>query len=358
MRRILLLCVLPACATAYLTYAGYGVWRQSRRVAPTLEYAATLNLGSAELGQQACQRVLFKNRGGRDLVVDDVRTNCSCSGLETKVDGKFARFKALVIAPGQEVDLWLRISVRGVSAGESLANRIEFRTNDPALPTGRIDVVIGPVSGGVQARPEKVAMGTVAVGTVVRRRVEIWDDAVEPRRIQAVRSFRPDLVLVTLLRVDESESERDLSQGARRIGVVEVVVNTAKPGDVDQFVEIEVPGRPPDTIHVVGRIAAPVEFAPSAIVLPRNSPSGPVHETLCLCRSTVEKPLVLHVDDPVEGLAVEILPANEETMKMIRIRCEQLGRNHRLANSRQVLHFRAKVDGSTIEADLPVYLGE
>jgi hypothetical protein len=53
-------------------------------------------------------------------------------------------------------------------------------------PVGRIEAVVKRVSGGIASDPPSVVFGTVAVGTVIRQRIGIWDAAVPPRMVERV----------------------------------------------------------------------------------------------------------------------------------------------------------------------------
>lgn len=48
---------------------------------PAIEYTKDLNLGAREVGEEVTGIITVFNRGGKDLIMDEVHTSCSCSGL-------------------------------------------------------------------------------------------------------------------------------------------------------------------------------------------------------------------------------------------------------------------------------------
>jgi hypothetical protein len=150
---------------SYLVMTGqlYEVWSSIFKLDRVIDYPPTIELGKHELGDQVVKHFTIANRGGGELVIDQIRTNCSCFGLEREQDGRYLRMESVRLPAGEQADLVVRVSVRGVPIGYALHNEVEFRTNDPTHPVGRIDVVASRVSGGVSTVPPSVVFGTVAV---------------------------------------------------------------------------------------------------------------------------------------------------------------------------------------------------
>src|SRR5262249_23306808 len=147
-----------------------------------------------ELGDQVVSRFVIANTGGSDLVIDQIQSNCSCTGLEREENGQFVRLDSLRLQAGERIDLAVRVSVRGVPNGMRMINTIAFRTNAPTCPRGRIDAVVSKVHGGVSSRPVEVIFGTVPVGAEVRHVVDVRDTAQPPRVIERVVSTLPEQV--------------------------------------------------------------------------------------------------------------------------------------------------------------------
>ena len=155
-----------ACASRAGSYlAATGVlrraWSENIKNDPRIEYPARLDLGNHEVGEIAITRFTIANRGGGELVIDDIHSNCSCTGMEREQDGRYGRVNSLRLKAGEQANLVMRVSVRGVPIGAEMLNAVEFQTNDPDRPTGRIEAVVRFVSGGVSATPQSIIFGTV-----------------------------------------------------------------------------------------------------------------------------------------------------------------------------------------------------
>lgn len=248
-----LLAAVPQCRS----------WLGFAEVNPTIDYPAELDLGDREEGEIVVARYTIANRGGRELIIDGIRTNCSCTGMEREHEGKYLRVESLRIRAGDQAELVTRASVGGVPIGAEIRNVVEFQTNDPAHPHGRIDALVRRVSGGVFTVPESVIAGTMVVGSEVRHVVEVRDTALSPRVIEEVGSTAHDEVSVRLL-PDAGRRRKGVQHPEGTvIGRLEVAVATENPGPVQAAITISLRGetRPPHTVPVVGRVAAPIELA-------------------------------------------------------------------------------------------------
>jgi hypothetical protein len=285
---------------------------------PVIECPETLALPEQEVGRVAVARFVLANRGRGELVVDEIRTNCSCSGLEQEIDGEFVRLESLRVKPRDEVKLAVRISVRG-RVGAPLRNTVTFRTNDPTRPTADVAVLIPNVTGGIVAVPDAVVFSSVPVGGKARQTFEVRDTTVPPRRVQSVGSSQPERFAVRLI-PPEAGADRDAeTAGGNLLGRVEVVLQTREAGPVDGLVIIQLddPTRPPDRVPVTGRVAPLVEALPPAVVLPRLSEAGSVYWARCLCRSTEGKPLKLALEKAPAGISAAVLgDAKDSSMRI------------------------------------------
>src|SRR5207249_4477033 len=89
-------------------------WSSILKLDPVADHPAKLDLGDHEMGDQVVTPFTIANRGGSDLLIDEIRTNCSCSGMEREQDGGFFRLESLRLKPGEEAHLVMRVSVGGV----------------------------------------------------------------------------------------------------------------------------------------------------------------------------------------------------------------------------------------------------
>ncbi len=297
----LLVGIAAYCLTAFPQWRS---WLGLAESLPAVDYPAKLDLGNREEGQIAVARFTIANRGRQELAIDGIRTNCSCTGMEREQDGKFFRVNSLRIQAGEQVELALRVSVGGVPIGAHMRNILEFQTNDPAHPQGRIEALVRRVSGGIFTVPESVVAGTPVVGSKVRHVVEVRDSALRPRVVDEVKSTAPDRVTVRLLPDNERPKEGSRHPEGTVIGYLEVKVATDRPGPVQDAITITLKDetRPPHKVPVVGRVAAPIEMRPALLLLPRASSSGPVYTATCICRSHNGKSLSVEVDAVPPGL--------------------------------------------------------
>lgn len=330
-------------------------WLGFAEAPPTIDYPAELDLGDGEVGDLVVSRYTIANRGGRELIIDGIRTNCSCTGMECEQEGKYVRVDALRIKAGDQAELVLRVSVGGVPIGAQMRNVVEFQTNDPAHPRGRIEAVVRRVSGGIFTVPESVIAGTVVVGSEVRRVVEVRDPALHPRRVEEVSSTAPERVRVRLL--PDKDQSRDGVQHPEGtvIGYLEVTVAAEKSGPIQGAIIIKLQGetRPPHTVPVVGHVAAPIDLSPALLVLPRMSSGGPIYTATCICRSNNGEPLSVDVSSVPLGLSVELLESASPSVRTIQV---TLDREHEFAtgDGRRAVRLLAKAgeDEAVLEVEV------
>jgi hypothetical protein len=288
---------------------------------PIADYPAAINMGEAQLGEESVARLTMANLGGGELLVDGIESNCSCAGLEMERDGRFYRFESLRLKPSETVNLAIRTSVRGVRVDEELVSQVKFRTNDPERAEGRNQSVVRRVSGGVTIAPSSLKLGNIQQGEEVRHVVDIRDTALTPRTIERLTNSIPDRVTARLLPATDLPVDDVPIQDGRLIARMEICINTKEPGDIRDAVQIHLCGeaRNPDELEVRGRVVLPIEVKPPLLVLPRNSPEGPVFSANCVVLSTQGKPLTLTVGSVPTGLSVRLLPGSEGGTRVIQV---------------------------------------
>jgi hypothetical protein len=304
-----------------------------------------IDMGEHEVGQVAVAHFIVANRGGRDLIVDQIRSSCVCAGLEIEEDGKFLSVESLRLKAGQETKLALRISVRG-QPGTAMRVTVGFHTNDPDCPEAALQAVVPRVTGGIDVSPTTVIFGTVAAGANAREVLEIRDAASTPRAITKVASTSPDVFTARLLPATDESGVKPQGTSGVLIGRVEVMLRPRISGPVDGAVLIYVNDdkRLPHSVPVTGRIAALVEVTPSELVLPRASASGPVYFGKCICRTFTGKPLTLSVDAAPRDISVKTSVAPwVPGSSVIQIEWKPQSHNGQEALCHKVLRFRARV---------------
>jgi hypothetical protein len=327
---------------------GYRLVAPGRAVAipdhPVLRLPPTLDLGDRELGSVFVPRFTLTNAGRRELVIDDIRSSCACTGLEREMDGRHVRIESLRVAPGESAELVMRVAIRG-RIGEPTRNQIRFRTNDPNQPEASIEVVVAHVTGGIVAVPSNLAFGTLVLGQENRQLLEIRDNAGHCRSITRVVSSAPSRFSVRLLSAKEI-ARRSIQEDrfANLIGLLEVTVPAGELGTIDGevLVYLDEPERPPDRVSVSARVANLVEAFPSVLTLPRSSGSGPLFSGNCIVRanSAESESMVLRVDSLPSGIEVEFEPNKLESRSQL-VRIEWRG-NTAALEAEEVRHLRLK----------------
>jgi hypothetical protein len=327
------------------------------RSGPVAEFPTQINVGERAVGESVTSSFVIANRGASVLTIDNVRTNCSCSGLERLIDGMPAPVRSLTLAPGEGVGLQVRVVVRG-TPGRAVHNMIEFRTNDTALPTGVIKIVVPSVIGGVTTYPPELLFGNIPVGKVCRQVVDVYDTAATQRSIERAVSSDPERVVVKVLPPNASHPvQANSSRIGKLIGRLEIAVQTDLPGAINSSVFVYTSGLvEPDRLQVSGRVSLPVDVLPSALTLPRLSDTGLIYSARCLCRSVEGRPIRVNIDPTPVGLTAEIersdLAANS---CMIKVTWDpKIGEE--LADDASVkLRIRASIEGVANEViEVPV----
>ncbi len=357
--RMRTLCWLGAAIVIPWLIVAVGIFAARQSVDPVIDYPDLVDLGERERGERVVARFTIANRGSGELVVDQIQTNCSCSGVEREVGGRFVQVRSLTLGAGEEAALVTRVSVGGVPIGSRMVNELYFRTNDPARPSGCIQAVVRRVHGGVFAFPESVTFGSVAVGATVRHVVDVHDLAATRRVIERVTSARPERVTARLLPLGAADNGEPHRYGLI-IGRIEVTVNTGNADDINTSVEIHLANssRRPDIVPVVGRIVAPVVLNPSIVFLPRASANGPVYDATCVCRSTSGAPLALTLVSTPPGLTADIRTHENQSSRTVWVRWDPQSAKASAAGRREVIRFRAKAGESELVLELPVLLRE
>lgn len=324
---------------------------------PVLEATEEANLGELEAGREVDRSVTFANHGGADLVVDNIRTTCSCTALQTDEDGKTVNVTSLRLRPGAVSTVNLHVTARG-RPGVSVDVPVTFNSNDPEKPTGAIHVVITKILGGIYTTPEAVVFGEIPVGGEGRRVVTIIDYISPARTVVQVVSTKPDVFAVRLLPLDfDGPGSGNAGETEHVAGRLEVVLTGKQVGSFQGDIEIHLADRPgrPDVIRALGRVVGLAEISPANAVIPRTTGSGLSFQVRCVCRSTDGRPLTLALDPVPMGLDVSILePELKAPVKIVQITWHPEQSNSGVATTRYVVRLRAKIGDQEMGMEIPV----
>lgn len=354
--RLVLLMLIPLAVGGVSYYAATKYWF-APPAPPVVEFPAHLDLGEHATGKLVVGHFTITNRGGSDLTIDQIRTNCSCSGIEQKEGGRFVRVDSLRLKPGERADLAIRVSVRGVPAGAAMHNLVAFRTNDPDQPTGRLEAVVRRVLGSLSVSPASVVFGTVPRGTEVRRVLEVRDTSVKPRTVTRATTTGTDRVAVRLFPVKAEPRQGEPTANGALIGRLEVVVDTASVGYVNGSIQVHLEGddEERDPVPVTGRVVEPIEISPSVLILPRQTAKGPVYSANVMCRSNRGEAVALSVGSVPPGLTAEVGGEGDDATRVVRIAWDPQ-RGIKPGGQSEQVRFRAKAGGETAVLVLRVNL--
>jgi len=90
---------------------GFAVKKWNGARGPSIDYPRRIELPSQEYGSIAVRKLTVSNSGDEALRLTSVASDCSCSGLELHDGQQFRRFDQLVVAPGESIELFMRIAV-------------------------------------------------------------------------------------------------------------------------------------------------------------------------------------------------------------------------------------------------------
>jgi hypothetical protein len=313
---------------------------------PSIELPPVTVIEECEIGQIVTATFHIANRGRGDLLIDQFRTNCACSGVE-RLARNGAHVNSVRIPPGRSENFRMRVSARG-AIGAPMRNLVYFHTNDPAMPEATVEVLINRITGGLVAFPSSAVFGNVPVGQEAHRTLEVHDTAKLPRKIKALTTSSPDLVSVKLL-----EPHGPAQPVGVQVGRVQISLKATDPRQVDEsvFIYLEGDTREPDRIPIVARIVPPIEVFPPSLVLPRQGADGPLYHGFCTCRSSTGNPLQLRLVEAPEDVVVQLPESTEPSQ---RIHIEWKPKKESPLATRRVVRLQGQVDGKYSSVEIPL----
>ncbi len=235
----------------------------------------------------------------------------------------------------------MRVSV-GVQPGAQQFVQIVFATNDPAQPSGKIDVVVQRVKGAVFASPNSVIFGAVRSGQRTARIVEVYDNGIGDRRVNSVRSLNPDRFEIRSLSIPDLREQKPHDFAGRLIGRFEVIPRVDRIGPLDGDVELECSGdqRSKVSIPVTGNISSDVACYPSTVVIPRFGGEQFVDFIDVLLVHREGHPFQAFLESVPVGLTATILPTERVGQTVLHVRCEKNSTTPADAIQRSVIRIR------------------
>jgi hypothetical protein len=307
MKRTFLLAGFTTVAIALALGVSWSAWRRTRDAAPALVVPARIELGERELGETAVGAVLIENRGTAQLLIEDVQTSCSCAGLEVHDGKRFVRVRSLTVPARGQTKCQVRVLVQG-SAGGKQVSTITFRTNDPASPVANVDACVSNVKAGVSSIPTVVLFGRLSPGASSSQEIDIYDRALESRRIERVSASSPQRFEVELLPLSRDAALAGDELHGTLIGRVRVTPLTEVPGSLNGDIHVHLAGhsKVPTAIPVAGEVVGPIKAIPSTVYLPRMSAAGPTYAATVRLRSTDSRPFRVRLAGQQEALDISV----------------------------------------------------
>jgi len=326
---------------------------------PRISLPAELSWEEAEVWSKVAAPVTIRNDGGQDLLIDNIRSTCGCSGLEREHDGRVEPVQSLRIRPGEEVGCMVRFEARGVPE-QAIRHRVMLRTNDPNQPEVGLMLVVHRLTGGVSGVPSSISFGEVRLGQEEFEFVDIVDGAPSPRRLARVTSSDPSRFSVLLLATDHRVCLIDGQPAGTVIGRVKVGFVGSQPGWHQGTIEVHLEGvdRPPSTIPVTVRVKRPVEVSPSLLVLKRHPAQEAERSIALTCSSTEDKPLSVSITETPPGVRAKVVPEIGPPSKCVVEVAWASDTVPTKSASLLVLRLRAEVDGTIHDLEVPVRILE
>jgi hypothetical protein len=266
------------------------IWigKASSRRPPQAKFPAVVDLGVQEMGSIVSCRIPFENPGHKTLIVNDISTSCSCAGFEIETEAGTRAVRSFSVRSGEVVTVSARVAVRAQGVGSRVSLDVNFRTNDPDKPNGRLQIVVTEVRGGVLAVPDRIGFGEVAIGTQAEQWVDLWDSSKTERRFTLHPAQECSPVSVELFGVDPSRKPvGTIQEGMRFVGQLLIKVDTTKEVEYSGVVALSPIGedRKPDQVAVFVNVVRPVICTPSPLVLPVGSGPGRRYEGAIMVRA-------------------------------------------------------------------------
>jgi len=288
--RIAIVCVLILLGASSMLW-----WKAvvQSATAPSLACPAEIIIESAEIGKRVRTSFFIGNDGGEPLVIDHVRTNCHCNGLETLTNSQFVSVNELTIAPHSKVQVFINHNIVGIPGQQSVFT-ISFLTNVHHEEEHFVKLIIKRIIGGVAFSPDEANFGTVPCGEERTIDISCEPGSDKYEEVTACTFSRPCAQLKCSL------VEAASTRGSH---VLHVTASSPEPGQVEHELVVYFKGSAdPRRILTRATFVPRVRSSKRAIMLPMRSTNGPVYETSC--------ELITFEGDRVAAVTVQSAPAH------------------------------------------------
>jgi hypothetical protein len=322
---------------------------------PVIELPDVIDLGTRDPGP-AHVRFAVGNRGDKSLELSDIRTGCGCMSVQIAGSAQAGSITRLSVPPHASRDLILMVSLR---AGEQSDFRtdITFATNDPQRPQVSLPCV-GLVAGSITASPTHWLVGNVTPADRLKTSVEVRDTGrIAPCTIDRVTTSHPAVVRASLKDRPTPVADSSPQPPGRLLAVAELeLMPPGEPGEISVTVSFFESGResPVVTVPVSGRVPARVTVVPAAVVLPRQTGSGPIDEMTVIVQSSGGEPFELAAKGTGESPPQLTVRKESISTFTVTIRWPERNRPAPGGTSRQSVTLTASFADAKTDVTIPV----
>ncbi len=324
---------------------------------PEIDCLTFFQMPETEHGQLATASIEISNRGGLPLLLSNFRKSCACDSLLAKINGEFVSFTNLEIKPYSSVEVQFIQRARG-EIGKEMVSPVIFNSNDPDRPEISITFRFPLITGGVSFSPSMIDFGAIKPGDVYETNVDVFDKSGKNRKILEVRCSDAQLLKVKFNPPEECKVKPNDSNSGSFLGQVNIKLSSIQPKAIQESIKIFVHAREesPDQLQIIGKVASPVEFSPSEIVLPRNSINGPIYTATIICKSPFKESFSIKSATPNQHFDIKITKKNTDT-----ITAEVTfhpAENHRMTDkeSLYLLNFVADFSNKKYDFRVPIFI--
>lgn len=265
-------------------------------------------------------RWTIRNTGGSDLIIDDIRLGCACSGLFLeRAEGGLEPVTRLRVAPQAAQEVHWPLLVRGRIETE-MVYRVYFRTNDPRHPVASFRVEVKRVRGDLRLRAAADLFTAAPVGEEQEGLVDLLVDSRSPERVVKLEASREWCVVERLPTPDEVVDEERLLARVR----LKVKPEAAGVHDLDLVVATD-SGRV-RKFPIVMRAVDHVECWPKVVVLPRVHQEQRLWKQQVHLQSRAKKPVRVRDLVAPDGVGVQVVEKDGSTSLLIDVEAKARGR--------------------------------
>ena len=250
MRKYTLFLAVFALAITALTY----YFTLPIQSPPKIVFNSVCTIDEFEDGKECRFPVDITNAGNSPLSISNIRTSCSCSGIEEMDGDNYSRSSSYSIDPGKSKRFYARFLVK-VHPTSRFKNTIYFQTNDSNNPQARIDFVINKIRYGIYCMPPSLDYDNVLAGQPVSQVIVIRNDG---NRIKT--KITPVIDNSSVLKITElSCSDSEIQDNA--IGKYRIELRNIASGFYSGYLVFSISGDITKTIQVPYQISARGAFS-------------------------------------------------------------------------------------------------